>query len=382
MEEEISCKESYLEEPFESFQLHCEEMENQKKLLFSKNEAKETDMAEGNKLLRMSVAAEKESVDELLDWLEAQQTVKQAAEAEHLQLSQQKQDQDDDLLEQNVMQSMALKEQEEQQMEVMQQLSTLELKEMLFSQEEDQEAEIHKRETEIKSTREKTFKDMQEKMEAAVTKTPRILPDDRHQHWDRLACIQQLENEAAILQEEEDAAQARATHMQRSYDELSKELSKTMERKIQLNVEMKQLWRMLQQQIEDSVDFSAQPSSPTETEDPGQSLILVSEGTSRGEEANSAQLEAELQNGEKRRREVEDEKQEAAIILRYILLSKSDSQWMTERLLEILDSCSPAVSSQDEELHTGNSRDHVMYETGHPAASSKCSAGKRIMAAE
>ncbi|XP_072242930.1 uncharacterized protein [Leuresthes tenuis] len=344
----------YLEEQLESCQLTCDELEKENKDLNQQYDALEKSETEKMESLKRSVVAQEKRMEELLDQLETEQhTFKHAKKALQLKrstLKQEMQETIDRLYALKMTQAVPLEEQEKQLMHLKQQKSDLlSMEKQLAIKREEHRVHLRSLRTAFDSERENTFEKLQEEMETCVTKkSSQVLRKERAQHSKRLKHLQLTQTLAASQREEIEALLASETEMQCSMREMEKQVIEKTKERASLRKEVEQLQKTFQQLVEERNDFhSLQQTSLVQTESLRKHVDLASE-ESRKKSANIRQLETELQEEENRCSKLEGVKHDAAIILRHILSGteeEEDSQWMTQRLLEILESCAPQTTS-------------------------------------
>ncbi|XP_056231416.1 cilia- and flagella-associated protein 157 [Seriola aureovittata] len=344
----------YLDEQLERCQLKSDELEKQNKDLSSEYSALQKDKKDVTEQLKRAVAAKEKKVEELAERLESQQMAaeqsRKVLELQHRQAMKALQEQSDKLNSDTTMQVTKVKQQKQKLMQLMQQLSnTKSLEKQLVSQREEQEAAIHNLKMGVVLEREMMDDNIQNTVDDCVQRElSDILRVERAQHGERLEWIQFLQDEKAPLQRERDALQDRERELYVRKDNMKEDLKRIVKENLMHKKEVEQLRKTWQQLMEEHEDCSYTHSYIlAQIEELREQTAFVSDMCcQKTDEAD--QLWTELQQESSRSQQLEGVKQEAAIILRHIMMDSvkpSDTQWKMQRLLQILESTAPPGSS-------------------------------------
>ncbi|XP_023149045.2 cilia- and flagella-associated protein 157-like [Amphiprion ocellaris] len=328
----------YLEEQLEGCQLKCDKLEAQNQELVSEYDALEKDKKNSTEHLKCLMMAKRKKVSELWEELQKQQrTAKQDEEAlklKHQQQMEKLQQLRDEMESKRRIQASKLEEQ-------LKEAETLQ-KQLLIDKEEE-EAAIHHRQAEEALKRERMLTSIEKFVEAVAEEQEewRLLQRAKEQHSCRLKQLPCLQSQAERLTKERDALQDKEVELSRELDEVKKDTLKMNTLKPKLNKELQQIKKEYQQLVAEIRDGDvAQQHTADQTEGLRQRLNSVSEKFAQ-KSSKLDQLEAELQRERSRKTELEGIKQEADIILGFILTDLGkviDTQWKLQRLLEILES--------------------------------------------
>ncbi|KAM4746608.1 cilia- and flagella-associated protein 157 [Anableps anableps] len=362
----------YLEEELERYQLTCEELKKQNQELLSHQNELEKEKKDKTERLKRYVAAKEKRMDELREELVTQiRTAEQSRESlrlEHIWMKQQLQEQIDELQSEIELEAVALKENEERIMELKQEVPEIRSveKEVLKKKAEyDAIIQRLKKNTELQCEMLiQQFQDYNEHTENADAS--KFLAMGRALYKEHSEVMLLLVNEKSSLKEEISALLRRQDHIRSVGRGLCRKLThldhlrNLNEKDVKL---LKKAFLELKEEKEECI--RNQEVTLTETE-------ALSQQVSRTHEeyqqivADVERLEEELERETVRRRQLEGVKEEAAIILRYILEGLEDvseAQWKIRRLVEILDKAAPQNTKSTSKSFRKKARGRKWYTT-------------------
>ncbi|XP_071340120.1 cilia- and flagella-associated protein 157-like [Trachinotus anak] len=343
----------FLDEQLERCQLKCDELEKQNKDLASLCSLLEKDKKDIAEYLKYLAAEEEKKVEELVEQLESQQRVvehhREKLKLQHRPELQEQQERIDKLNSDSRMQVVHLEEKKEQMEELLQliqQMPDMEsLEEQLDNQREAHEAALHSLRVEASRERERLIAERQNALDICVEiKIPEMLLEERAQHHEHMEKVQVLLNENMELWDEKEELKVEHTATCWEIDKLKENLNKVALEMHNHKTETEELTKR-SQQLEAKVKewrFTHRIML-AEEEALRQHVASVAEDCDQ-KTAEVAQLEAEIQEERSRRGQLEDDMQEATVILRHILMDSEETpetQRKMQRLVEILESTAP-----------------------------------------
>ncbi|XP_033181256.1 cilia- and flagella-associated protein 157-like [Mastacembelus armatus] len=335
----------HLDEQLERCQLKCDKLEKQNKALASQHSLLQQDKEDISEYLKHTSAVQEKKLKELAEQLQSQQEAAgQHMEALKLQHHQHKlrlQEQIYKLKTVNATQEMKLEELQQHQ------LAMKSLEEQLVRQKELQEAVVHSLKTEALTEMSKMVRESRRVVEDSLkVKVSEVLQEKLPQHSEQQEMLDTLLTEKTELLEERENLQLEESTLFFQVEDLNKSLDNISKENLKQEEMLKQLMKTYQQQM-----GALKTSSIThrhmvdEQEALGRSLASAFEQHHQKTELLQ-QLEAELQEEQNRRRQLEGDMQEAAKTLRLILTDPDkEPKKKLQRLLEILQS--PAPSKTD-----------------------------------
>nr|XP_046241812.1 cilia- and flagella-associated protein 157 isoform X2 [Scatophagus argus] len=319
--------------------LEYAKLEKENKDLTSQHSMLKKDKKDSTERLKL-VLADKKKVEELESQLWAIREDKEALELQHSQQKQKLQEQVDELNSVNMMQVAQCEEQKEQLKQMMQQLSDKEsLEKQLVSQKEEHEAAMCRLKMEEELERKRLTEQILGTVDDCVKmKTSVILPEVRILQKSLLQTQFPL-TESMALEREVGALQDEVNDLCIKRNTLKKDVSKSTHENLTCKKELEQMKQRCQHLEMNLNDYRAKNKNQLDKErDLRQDMASVSEKC-RQQTAETSQLAAELQKKNSRCQELEGVMQESIIILKHALSEKeSDTQWMMDRLHDIMES--------------------------------------------